>query len=91
MKEYVDDPRKTADVMRDDYYHSGDVARLDEEGYITYVGRADDVFKSSDCRISPCEIESVLMEHPAVVEADVVPSPDPIRLSVPKAYGLVHA
>jgi len=86
MQGYLDDPRKTADVMRDGYYHTGDVAQRDEEGYITYVGRADDVFKSSDYKISPFELESVLIEHPAVVEAAVVPSPDPLRLSVPKAY-----
>ncbi len=67
-------------------YHTGDVAHRDEEGYITYVGRADDVFKSSDYRISPFELESVLIEHPAVAEAAVVPAPDPVRLFVPKAY-----
>jgi acetyl-CoA synthetase len=59
---------------------------MDEDGYITYVGRADDVFKASDYRISPFELESVLIEHPAVAEAAVVPSPDPIRLAVPKAF-----
>ena len=58
----------------------------DADGYITYVGRSDDVFKSSDYRISPFELESVLIEHPAVAEAAVVPSPDPIRLAVPKAF-----
>ena len=72
--------------MRDDAYHTGDVASRDERGYITYVGRADDVFKASDYRISPFELESVLIEHPAVAEAAVVPSPDPTRLAVPKAY-----
>jgi acetyl-CoA synthetase len=69
-----------------DWYRTGDVALLDADGYITFVGRADDVFKSSDYRISPFELESVLIEHEAVVEAAVVPSPDPIRLAVPKAY-----
>ena len=68
------------------HYHTGDVARRDEDGYITYVGRSDDVFKSSDYRISPFELESVLIEHPAVGEAAVVPAPDEQRLSVPKAY-----
>jgi acetyl-CoA synthetase len=58
----------------------------DHDGYLTYVGRADDVFKSSDYRISPFELESVLIEHAAVAEAAVVPSPDPIRLAVPKAF-----
>jgi acetyl-CoA synthetase len=86
MVGYQDDPARTAEVMRDGYYHTGDVAARDADGYITYVGRADDVFKSSDYRISPFELESVLIEHAAVAEAAVVPSPDPIRLAVPKAY-----
>ncbi|MFY9892572.1 MAG: AMP-binding protein [Xanthobacteraceae bacterium] len=67
-------------------YHSGDVASVDDDDYLTYVGRADDVFKSSDYRISPFELESALIEHPAVAEAAVVPSPDPMRLAVPKAF-----
>jgi acetyl-CoA synthetase len=71
---------------RDTLYHTGDVASLDDDGYLTYVGRADDVFKSSDYRISPFELESALIEHPAVAEAAVVPSPDPMRLAIPKAY-----
>ena len=69
-----------------DYYHTGDVAARDGEGYLTYIGRADDIFKASDYRISPFELESVLIEHPAVAEAAVVPAPDPLRLAVPKAY-----
>ena len=56
----------------------------DDDGYITYVGRTDDVFKASDYRISPFELESVLIEHEAVAEAAVVPSPDPLRLAVPE-------
>jgi acetyl-CoA synthetase len=72
-------------------YRTGDVASLDEDGYLTFVGRADDVFKSSDYRISPFELESVLIEHEAVAEAAIVPSPDEIRLSVPKAYILLIA
>ena len=67
-------------------YRTGDVASIDADGYLTYVGRADDVFKASDYRISPFELESVLIEHPAVAEAAVVPAPDPMRLAVPKAY-----
>jgi acetyl-CoA synthetase len=67
-------------------YHTGDVASRDADGYITYVGRSDDVFKASDYRISPFELESVLIEHPAVAEAAVVPAPDELRLAVPKAY-----
>jgi acetyl-CoA synthetase len=66
-------------------YRTGDVAMRDADGYFTYVGRADDVFKASDYRISPFELESALIEHPAVAEAAVVPSPDPLRLAVPKA------
>ncbi len=69
-----------------DYYRTGDVASRDAEGYITYIGRSDDVFKSSDYRLSPFELESALIEHAAVAEAAVVPAPDPIRLSTPKAY-----
>jgi acetyl-CoA synthetase len=86
MQGYLDDVQRTAEVMRDGYYHTGDVAALDAAGYLTYVGRMDDVFKSSDYRISPFELESVLIEHPQVAEAAVVPSPDPLRLSVPKAF-----
>lgn len=70
----------------DGLYHSGDLVTMDEEGYLTYVGRTDDVFKASDYKISPFELESVLIEHPAVVEAAVVPAPDPVRHNVPKAY-----
>ncbi len=86
MAGYHGDPEKTADSMRDGAYHTGDVASRDPRGYITYVGRADDVFKASDYRISPFELESVLIEHPAVAEAAIVPSPDATRLAVPKAY-----
>ena len=70
-------------------YRSGDVVFEDDEGYLTFVGRSDDVFKSSDYRISPFELESVLMEHELVAEAAVVPSPDPIRLAIPKAFVLL--
>jgi acetyl-CoA synthetase len=63
-----------------DVYRTGDVANRDADGYLTYVGRADDVFKASDYRISPFELESVLIEHPLVAEAAVVPSPDALRL-----------
>ncbi len=68
------------------FYHTGDVASVDERGLITFIGRTDDVFKASDYRISPFEVESVLIEHPAVAESAVVPAPDALRLSVPKAY-----
>jgi acetyl-CoA synthetase len=83
---YEDSPEKTAEVMRDGYYRTGDTAQIDADGYITFVGRADDVFKASDYRISPFELESALIEHPAVMEVAVVPSPDPLRLAVPKAF-----
>ncbi|NMO53319.1 AMP-binding protein [Actinoplanes sp. TBRC 11911] len=86
MVGYHGDAELTASRMTDGYYHTGDVASRDDDGYITYVGRTDDVFKASDYRISPFELESVLIEHEAVVEAAVVPSPDPVRLAVPKAY-----
>ncbi|MEO6144522.1 MAG: AMP-binding protein [Dermatophilaceae bacterium] len=86
MVGYQGDAERTAESMRDGAYHTGDIASRDARGYITYVGRADDVFKASDYRISPFELESVLIEHPAVAEAAVVPSPDPTRLAVPKAY-----
>jgi acetyl-CoA synthetase len=91
MVGYRDDDSRTSDAMRDGYYHTGDVGSRDEDGYITYVGRADDVFKASDYRISPFELESVLLQHDAVAEAAVVPSPDPVRLAVPKAYVLLAA
>ena len=86
MTGYQGDPEQDAEAMRDGYYHTGDVAARDADGYITYVGRTDDVFKASDYRISPFELESALIEHEAVAEAAVVPSPDPVRLAVPKAY-----
>jgi acetyl-CoA synthetase len=86
MDRYLDDPERTAAALADGYYHTGDVASRDAEGYLTYIGRMDDVFKSSDYRISPFELESVLIEHESVVEAAVVPSPDPVRLAVPKAF-----
>lgn len=86
MRGYADDAEKTAQVMRDGAYHTGDVGQRDADGYITYVGRDDDVFKASGYRISPFELESVMIEHPAVAEAAVVPSPDALRGFVPKAY-----
>jgi acetyl-CoA synthetase len=89
MTGYRDDPELNDQVTAGGFYHTGDVASCDEDGYITYVGRADDIFKASDYRISPFELESVLIEHPAVAEAAVVPSPDPVRLAVPKAFVLL--
>lgn len=81
-----DDDDLMAHATRGDHYRTGDVVRRDADGYLTYVGRADDVFKSSDYRISPFELESALIEHPAIAEAAVVPRPDPVRLAVPKAF-----
>jgi len=86
MTGYQGDPERNAEAMADGLYHTGDVASIDEDGWITYVGRTDDVFKASDYKISPFELESVLIEHPAVAEAAVVPAPDEVRLAVPKAY-----
>ncbi|MFI1707754.1 AMP-binding protein [Streptomyces griseoruber] len=86
MTGYQGDPERNAAAMEGGYYHTGDVASRDEDGYITYVGRTDDVFKASDYKISPFELESVLIEHPSVAEAAVVPAPDALRLAVPKAY-----
>lgn len=89
MAGYRDDAELTETVLTGGYYHTGDLATRDTDGYLSYVGRTDDVFKASDYRISPFELESVLLEHDAVVEAAVVPAPDPVRLAVPKAYVLL--
>ncbi len=86
MTGYRGDPERNAEAMAGGYYHTGDVASQDADGYIFYIGRTDDVFKASDYKISPFELESVLIEHPAVAEAAVVPAPDELRLAVPKAY-----
>jgi acetyl-CoA synthetase len=91
MAGYQDSAEKNAEAMRGGYYHTGDVAARDADGYITFVGRGDDVFKASDYRISPFELESALIEHQAVAEVAVVPSPDPVRLAVPKAYLILTA
>ncbi|MFC4949856.1 AMP-binding protein [Pseudonocardia sp. GCM10023141] len=91
MVGYYGDDERNAEAFDGGVYHTGDVGSRDEDGYITYVGRSDDVFKASDYRISPFELESVLIEHPAVAEAAIVPSPDPVRLAVPKAYVVLAA
>ncbi|MFH8976698.1 AMP-binding protein [Streptomyces sp. NPDC017890] len=91
MTGYHGDPDRTAEVMADGYYRTGDIGARDEDGYLTYVGRADDVFKASDYKISPFELESALLEHEAVAEAAVVPAPDELRLAVPKAYVVLAA
>ncbi|UYQ65276.1 AMP-binding protein [Streptomyces peucetius] len=86
MTGYHGDEERTAEAMAGGFYRTGDIGARDEDGYITYVGRSDDVFKASDYKISPFELESALLEHEAVAEAAVVPAPDPLRLAVPKAY-----
>ena len=86
MVGYVDDEERTAQCFAGGYYRTGDVAHRDADGYFTYIGRADDVFKSSDYRLSPFELESALIEYACVAEAAVVPSPDAIRWHVPKAF-----
>nr|XP_034987809.1 acyl-coenzyme A synthetase ACSM3, mitochondrial-like isoform X1 [Zootoca vivipara]XP_034987810.1 acyl-coenzyme A synthetase ACSM3, mitochondrial-like isoform X1 [Zootoca vivipara] len=83
---YVDDPEKTAATERGDFYITGDRGIMDEEGYVQFVARADDVILSSGYRIGPSEVENALMEHPAVAEAAVVSSPDPVRGEVVKAF-----
>ncbi|MGW6397935.1 AMP-binding protein [Streptomyces sp. NPDC055134] len=86
MAGYHGDPGRTAEAMAGGYYRTGDIGSRDADGYLTYVGRSDDVFKASDYKISPFELESALLEHEAVAEAAVVPAPDELRLAVPKAY-----
>jgi acetyl-CoA synthetase len=86
MTGYLDDEQRNREATAGGFYHTGDVAHRDSDGEIVFVGRTDDVFKSSDYKVSPFELESVLIEHPAVVEAAVVPQPDHTRLSIPKAY-----
>lgn len=86
MGGYYGDDEMTARAFGKGYYHTSDIASRDADGYLTYVGRADDVFKASDYKISPFELESALMLHPFVAEVAVVPSPDEVRGAVPKAY-----
>lgn len=83
---YLGEPERTAQVEYDGYYRTSDVASRDENGFLTFIGRTDDVFKASDFKVSPFEVESILLEHPAVAEAGVVGAPDDLRLNVVKAY-----
>ena len=85
MMEYYKNPAKTNDAKYDGWYHTGDTAWFDEDGYLWYVGRNDDVIKSSGYRIGPFEIESVLLEHEAVRECAVTGVPDPLRGTAVKA------
>ncbi|MCF8035926.1 MAG: AMP-binding protein [Desulfobacteraceae bacterium] len=84
--EYIGNPDKMNQVFVNNFYYTGDRAAFDEDGYWWFVGRADDVIKSSDFRVGPFEVESALVEHPAVAEAAVVGSPDPQRYQLVKAY-----
>jgi acetyl-CoA synthetase len=86
MAGYHGDDERTDRARADGWFHTGDVAVRAVDGTITFVGRTDDIFKSSDFKISPFEVESVLLQHPAVAESAVVPAPDAVRHSVVKAY-----
>lgn len=86
FKEYWKNPEKTAATIRGDWYVTGDRAIKDEDGYLWFVGRADDVILASGYRIGPFEVESALIEHPAVAESAVVSSPDEVRGEVVKAF-----
>lgn len=86
MPGYFGDPEATAKAMRGGLFHTGDVAQRGEGGVLTFVGRTDDIFKSSDFKVSPFEVESALLEHELVAEAAVVGAPDETRLNVTKAY-----
>jgi acetyl-CoA synthetase len=90
MTGYANNANATAQAMRNGLYRTSDVAIRRDDGYYVYVGRSDDVFKSSDYRLSPFELESVLIEHEAIGEAAVVPSADALRLCVPKAFVTVR-
>ncbi|WP_082518133.1 AMP-binding protein [Curtobacterium sp. Leaf183] len=86
MAGYLGEADRTADAMRDGHFHTGDIAARDAAGQLTFIGRTDDVFKSSDYKVSPFEVESALLQHPAVAESAVVPAPDQARLNIVKAY-----
>jgi len=88
--EYIGSPEKMASVFVDNYYYTGDRASIDGDGYWWFVGRADDVIKSSDFRVGPFEVESALVEHPSVGEAAVVGTPDPKRHQLVKAYVILN-
>lgn len=86
FREYWKDPEEMAKVFRGDWYYTGDRATMDEDGYMWFVGRADDVIITAGYRIGPFEVESALLEHPAVAESAVVAAPDELRGSIVKAY-----
>nr|NJM03533.1 acyl--CoA ligase [Desulfobacula sp.] len=89
--EYIGSPEKMSSVFVDHFYYTGDRASFDEDGYWRFEGRADDVIKSSDYRIGPFEVESALIEHPAVMEAAAVGAPDPNRYQLVKAYVMLNS
>ncbi|XP_055059366.2 acyl-coenzyme A synthetase ACSM3, mitochondrial [Misgurnus anguillicaudatus] len=89
--EYTGEPERTAECFRGDFYLTGDRGLMDDEGYLWFVGRADDVILSAGYRIGPFEVENALIEHPAVAESAVVSSPDPIRGEVVKAFVVLTA
>jgi acetyl-CoA synthetase/4-hydroxybutyrate---CoA ligase (AMP-forming) len=88
--EYIGSPEKMAGVFMNNYYYTGDRASIDEDGYWWFVGRSDDVIKSSDFRIGPFEVESALMEHPAVAESAIVGVPDEKRHQLVKAFVILR-
>lgn len=90
IREYLNNPEENAAMFVNGWYYTGDKAHMDEDGYYWFVGRTDDVIKSSGYRISPFEVESTLLEHPAVKESAVVESPDSIRGVVVKAFVVLH-
>ena len=90
FSEYIGSPEKMGSVFVDNYYYTGDRASIDKDGYWWFVGRADDVIKSSDYRIGPFEVESALLEHHAVIEVAVIGAPDPNRYQLVKAYVILN-
>ena len=82
---YGKDPEKTEETWHDGYYHTGDMAWMDEDGYLWFVGRADDIIKTSGYKVGPFEVESALIQHPAVLECAITGAPDLVRGQVIKA------
>ncbi|HII01631.1 TPA: AMP-binding protein [Methanosarcinaceae archaeon] len=82
---YGKDPERTQETWHDGYYHTGDMAWMDEDGYLWFVGRGDDIIKTSGYKVGPFEVESALIQHPAVLECAITGAPDPVRGQVIKA------
>jgi acetyl-CoA synthetase len=91
FRAYLDEPARYAKCFVDGWYLTGDLARCDTDGYFWFVGRADDVIKTSGHLVGPFEVESVLMEHPAVAEAGVIGKPDPVAMEIVKAFVSLRA